>query len=648
MTLEKNLPKRSRSHQLQEEHKRAFQDKLPLEWVCEFIPQENDYCLDGRIEVFDCDGYATGKMFFFQLKATDQRNLNKALACKFDIEKLEYYRLLDLPVLIVRYHSPTQKMYVKWFHTYDPYYGKNAEKQFTFRLSEKDEWQEQTVVELIANLEGFIILRSSSFKSPVNLSLNCEEEIIRGLLSIEVEIELLKTVEKINRLVSINPSYSSNKDTHGVITLREKNIEIYLLSGTGFTLHNYEIDQKTSLAVLCHDILMGIAVALEKTGQSNIAAKIIAEIAPYSSIIAHSEILLIVIHSMAHAHRVIEALHLAEKLMDIGDFVVASQQLMLVAQTQRDQLLENEKVALQYFLKKCIAEALKKEDTQIIAVAHYNYSNYLRSKQFEFKKDLRLVLHHYRKAAKYDMRYWDKSYFYRELAGVLFESQRYTLSAKLYECALNLGEEGVCLALYADALMFVGEYHLALQAFKKYFESNIECEPEYRLKAFALEKICSMFKIEKQKRKTKKALQLSAREQNLSPSEYRGKLQESLNHDVLCSNAWFNLGVLELTLEHQESSLFSFLFAAIINKSDLEAWCNTIGLGLFTNQCLLLQDMIYVAIQNHRNNFMTQMIKVVQNQSHNFPKKKIINSLYEISGQVQSRKEKLTVRHNSH
>ena len=645
----KNFPQRSRSHQLQEEQRRAFLEILPLHWICEFIPQENDYGLDGRIEIFDQNGYTTGKMFFFQLKGTDKSVLKKALACKLKVKHLEYYRLLDLPVLIVNYHSHTKKTYVKWFHTYDPYYGRNAEKEFTFRLSEENEWQDKTIVELVANLEAFIILRSSSFKPPVNLSINFEEEMIRGLLPIEVEIELRKTVEKINRLVSINPSYSLNKDTHGRITVRKKNIEIYLHNGTGFTLHNYQINQEIDLSVLCYDILIGIAVALEKTGQSNIAAQIIAEIAAYSSMISYREILLIAVHCMAHANRVIEALQLAEKLMETRDLIVASQILSLVAQTQRKQLLEQEKTHLQSFLRFCIGKAIKQEKNDvIIATAHYNYGNYLKTKQPQSRTDLRFAVHHYRKASKFDVSYWDKPYFCRELAGILFESQRYALSVKLYKCVLDLGEEGMCQALYADALMFAGEYHLALQAFKTYFDSNVECEPEYRLKAFALKNICSMFKIEKQKRKTQKAVQLSTRDDNLSPSEYRGKLQQALNYDALCSIAWFNLGVLESILEHQESSLFSFLFAAIINKSDLEAWCNAIGIGMFTDKQSLLKDMICVAQQNHRNNFMAQMIKVVQNQSIDFPTNQILSLLYNISGQVLSRKEKLTIRYNSH
>ncbi len=646
----KNRPQRTREHRLQAESKTAFQDKLDqLGWIYEFTSGEDDYGLDGRIEIFDEDGYTTGKRFFCQLKGTDEPVLKKALACKLKVEKFEYYRSLDLPVLIVRYHSPTRKIYVKWFHTYDPYYGRNAQKGFTFRLSEEDEWQEKTAIELIANLDAFNLLWSSRFQPPVNLSINFEQDRIQGLFSIEIEIELHKIIEeKINRLVHISPSYSLDQGNHGTITVRKKKIEIYLHSGTGFTLHNYELNQTRDLSVLCYDILIGIAVALEKTDQSNIAAQIIAEIGAYSSIINYRDILLISVHCMAHANRIIEALQLAEELIETRDLVATSQILSLVAQTQREKLLEKEKIYLQSFLKLCIDKALKQENDDLIATAHYNYGNYQKTKQPQSKTDLRLALHHYKTASKFDLTYWDEPYFCREIAGILFESQRYALSAKLYKYAIDLGEEGICQALYADALMLAGEYHIALQAFRTYFSSDVESEPEYKLKAFALEKICSLFKIEKQKRKTIEAVQLSALDDNLSPSEYRGKLYEALNHDSLCSNAWFNLGVLEYQLEHKESAMFSFLFAAIINKNNLEAWCNAIGIGLLTDKYTLLQDMIYVAQQNHKNNFMAQMIKDVQNQGDDFPINQILNLLYETAGKVSSIKNQFTIRYKSH
>ena len=139
-------PKRPRAHQLADKSCRVFSDNLPLQWIFREINQP-EYGLDGRVEIFDKADLATGRMFFVQLKATDEPELKDALAVQLEIPTCEYYRSLDLPILIVRYHAPTEKIYVKWFHEYDPYYGRKPKKgkkdkdEITFRLSVEDEWQ---------------------------------------------------------------------------------------------------------------------------------------------------------------------------------------------------------------------------------------------------------------------------------------------------------------------------------------------------------------------------------------------------------------------------------------------------------------------------------------------------------------------------
>jgi hypothetical protein len=120
------MPKRPHQHQLEDESRTAFRAKLPREWV--FEPITYDYGIDGRVEIFDKNGLTTGLMFFVQLKATAKPKLNLALAVSLKLDTYKYYRSLSLPVLIVRYHAPTRKLYVRWFHTFDPYYSRKAKK----------------------------------------------------------------------------------------------------------------------------------------------------------------------------------------------------------------------------------------------------------------------------------------------------------------------------------------------------------------------------------------------------------------------------------------------------------------------------------------------------------------------------------------
>ena len=144
------MPKRPRSHQIEDESRRAFSSKLPSPWL--FRDETRDYGIDGRVEIFDDRNLGTGRMFLVQLKATDQVELGRALTVKIKKEQHEYYRQLDMPVLIVRYHVPTKKIFVKWHHTFDAYYSKKGAKSLSIKLSQSDEWDEQTPYSIVSDL----------------------------------------------------------------------------------------------------------------------------------------------------------------------------------------------------------------------------------------------------------------------------------------------------------------------------------------------------------------------------------------------------------------------------------------------------------------------------------------------------------------
>jgi len=103
------MPSRPRSHQLEAESKRQFASILPSRWI--FREANPDYGIDGQLEVFDGNNKATGLMLLAQLKGTDEPKLNDALAIHFKLDTLAYYRKLDLPVMIVLFHAPTQQFF---------------------------------------------------------------------------------------------------------------------------------------------------------------------------------------------------------------------------------------------------------------------------------------------------------------------------------------------------------------------------------------------------------------------------------------------------------------------------------------------------------------------------------------------------------
>jgi Domain of unknown function (DUF4365) len=116
------MPRRTRGHQLEKQSRLAFEHVLGDRFV--FRSEEPDYGVDGSVEVFDPSlGYATGLRFFAQLKATDEVDLKKALRLWVSLETADYYRALPLPLLMVRYQASSGRLFTRWFHQFDPYYG---------------------------------------------------------------------------------------------------------------------------------------------------------------------------------------------------------------------------------------------------------------------------------------------------------------------------------------------------------------------------------------------------------------------------------------------------------------------------------------------------------------------------------------------
>lgn len=135
------MPKRTRHHELETESRCSFSSVIPKNWL--FRDVTPDYGIDGIVEVFEENGNASGGIFLVQLKATDEGKLNKALNVVLKTDSGQYYKNILLPVLIVLFHSKSNKIFARFFdkHIEIP---KN-QKSFTFVISEKDLWNNNLI-----------------------------------------------------------------------------------------------------------------------------------------------------------------------------------------------------------------------------------------------------------------------------------------------------------------------------------------------------------------------------------------------------------------------------------------------------------------------------------------------------------------------
>lgn len=127
-----DMPKRPKEHQVEDLSVLALRRILPREWV--YREKSHDYGIDGEIEFFDENGYATGELFYVQLKATDATDNQHKRRVQLSNSAINYYQSLKTPVLIVRYAGETKTLYYRWAHKIDRYGQKEGASSFSFKM----------------------------------------------------------------------------------------------------------------------------------------------------------------------------------------------------------------------------------------------------------------------------------------------------------------------------------------------------------------------------------------------------------------------------------------------------------------------------------------------------------------------------------
>jgi len=116
----------------------------------------------------------------------------------------------------------------------------------------------------------------------------------------------------------------------------------------------------------------------------------------------------------------------------------------------------------------------------------------------------------------------------------------------------------------------------------------------------------------------------------LSDEEIRSNLWRAIKSDALCSFAWFNLGA-DFGQSHASTDAFrAYLFAGITFPQDIEAWCRALLYGLASASKDPLIPPLFIcaaqmAYRRNGHNFLTEMAKLVEQQSPTCPKTELMN-----------------------
>ena len=609
------MPQRTRSHTLEEESWKFFNNSIPDNWVIR--KPDPDYGLDAEIEIFTEKGSATGIMFLAQLKATDESDLNKALKLKFKKETLTYYSTLDLPVIIIRYISKTKQQYFIWSQQIDTYYSDQNTKTILIKFSKDSIWQDETPEKIYSYLVQYRKLKNGNVPIPISLLLDCEEGAISSSLFLLVENKLNELIEQQRLEITL----TDNKEIELLTRIRisKNEIKVSILNSKGFTLHNVQKDNgKYDINSLTYDLLSIVGFFLILIDKNNLGLEIIRKNFHFSTLKNSCEVLGLLNYLIINEKRIDICLSILESIFhnNFSDKIDLFQKFftfVILPHIMRYRLeKENEKRLVQIIISFCdYCESIG--EYSISASFYYSLANNLRKSEYVNDKK---VLSYYRKASNLDNEYLNRYYFCADVAGVLFHLNRFYFSSKFYKKSLLLKDDIEIIPLLADSLLFAGYYKESLEYFEEYYKKNKEGDPEWYLKKFVLKILLREFKVNTQKRLYEDAFCLSdinleeVKSEEIIKKTIR-KLKNALLKDLLCDVAWCNLGNLYYREKNYNNAFFSFLVLSLIQLTNPESWIMCLLSAEDINP-EIISAVFYTAYHHNGENLIQSWINITQ------------------------------------
>jgi len=457
--LEKALPNRPRSHQLEDASITHFKSILPEAWVCR--EKDRDYGVDLEIEIFDERGDATGLMFYAQLKATDDPD--RETKAVIPVDRIRYLQSLDAPSILVRYSSHTKRVYWQWaFSALDKPNNDNVSATITFA----NLWTPDTPLQVLNVIRKMRRLRAAdrNEKFPIRLVHNVPPS--RALIC---QSALTKVISHLPFLSQVSGDPSSLELT---IEFSEASTRI-ALEPIGFleipvTNANDEAFMKRLLAFALASVFTRMGFAERATAAARICLTTDGSSGDLPDELILNACLALLIDPQAavdlatknQLHHPSHRCHAA--------FITS----LLSWRGDGDEL----SYALQYFYRSAIAAA------KYLGInpgnLHYSLGNSLNGNGKH-----RAAVAEFNAARKHRPLYTEADYYLRELGGSLFLSGKFKCSASVYRRALSASYDKKTAFCLGDALFFSADYSAAIETLKQIdLEATDPFDAETRLK----------------------------------------------------------------------------------------------------------------------------------------------------------------------
>ncbi|MEM9626624.1 MAG: DUF4365 domain-containing protein [Pseudomonadota bacterium] len=569
------MPKRPRGHIIEDKSSVAFQQLLPDDWL--YRPLSKDYGIDGEVEIFDSEGNATAEKFLVQLKSTESDLRNK-LYVNLRIEHIKYYLSHDLPIIIALYHVPSDSFFIRWAHTCEITNKPSGSKYIKIRFIEDHRWSAETARHLFLEYKAIRDLRSTSISLPIRFYTYFDRKWPENIPQQHIRINLLEEIETIRNVVEIGENIDQ-KICVNIIEFYKKEIAIYMAGEKTFSITANSYRNKEQFLNEAHyDICVAIGISIFLHGHLEPSFAVLKNFWKLSRMSETPQTLLLIASCFIQSNHFSHAIQLADSLLSKNFDTQKVQAFVDSISLRHRKNISSDEEKFLYEVYTRIAQ--KTRDDDLRGIVHYNCGNFLISRR-KFSK----AVYHYRKAAEFREDYKQKFYFWKELAGIFFESGHFSVAARAYACSIKLIPNKLKLRpLYADSLMFCGDYVGAEREWNAYLSTaTIETrDTEWQLKLLALRFLMEATGLSHQKRKTQTAFAVlgQCESPEACDDEHLEQLcKNAISQDALCALAWFNLGGVRSRLDDPPNAAFCYLIAALIVPGDLEAWYNVMAIS---------------------------------------------------------------------
>ena len=465
------MPGRPREHELEEESLSALRDLLPVAWTMEVV--QRDYGKDVRVEIAD-SGRMTALAFWVQLKATDAANVRGSLSISFATTTLNYLSAQADPVLLVRFHAPSGRLFGTWLHRHDLRLKRSGQKSLSVRWKLSEEMTAASSPLLLEEVHRFRRVGDSArLPLTVRIRINGGAEKIRTSVMPLID-DAIKATRVPLKLVD-----EEGADLRILIGSRKVEVDTPLATVQAESELTFDPIETADNAVIA------MSLGLGAVGLPSPAVDLILRCTE-APLLRNEDV----------AGRISSAFAASNRLGDASDLALLCQsgrpgrealgRLLntYVLMDDRDIPLSDARQIADNYVRLAERQQMSGENA---GAAWYSAGNYL----FHGLSDYSAALHAYKAAAEARPDYRSQEYWQQETAAAMFETGDFTGAAELYQkSAQGLQSPAPrLLARIADCLAHSGDTAGAINLLNQYAETETDPEPAWVLKRFALQSL---------------------------------------------------------------------------------------------------------------------------------------------------------------